>query len=150
MDERLFQQNRPKAASHQGQTSAICGHNIAFNPLSYQDDRILAALGPKQTPTEMSEELQQQLLCTKSSGWRYEEEYRRFISLETAHAEGPLHFWPMRGDIQLREVVLGALCDETINSVRQKVERHFPSAVVFKAKLAFLSFKIVPDALTVT
>lgn len=118
--------------------------------VSYQDDRILAALGPKQTPTELSEELQQQLLCTKSSGWRYEEEYRRFISLETAHAEGPLHFWPMRGDIQLREVVLGALCDETINSVRQKVERHFPSAVVFKARLAFQSFKIVPDALTVT
>lgn len=118
--------------------------------VSYQDDRIRAALGPKQNPVELSEELQQQLLCTKSAGWRYEEEYRRFISLEAAHADGPLHFWPMCGDIQLREVILGALCDETINSVRQKVERHFPSAVVFKARLAFQSFKIVPDALSVT
>lgn len=117
--------------------------------VSYQDDRILAALGPKQTPSDLSEELQQQLLCTKSAGWRYEEEYRRFINLETARADGPLHFWPMRGDIQLREVILGALCEETINSVKQKVERHFPGAVVFKARLAFQSFKIVPDALTV-
>ncbi|WP_449101766.1 DUF2971 domain-containing protein [Pseudomonas veronii] len=125
----------------------VCRSRI--QKVSYQDDRILDALGPTPTPDELSEELQQQLLCTKSAGWRYEEEYRRFISLDAAYADSPLHFWPIHGDIQLREVILGALCEEPIESVRQNVERHFPNAVVFKARLAFQSFKIVPDARTV-
>lgn len=118
--------------------------------VSYQDDRILAALGPTPIPDKLSEELQQQLLSTKSAGWRYEEEYRRFIDLDTADAEGRLHFWPISCDIQLTEVILGALCEEPLESVRQKVKRHFPNAVVFKSRLAFQSFKIVPDARTVT
>lgn len=117
--------------------------------VNYQDDRILAALSPTPIPDELSEELQQQLLCTKSSGWRYEQEYRRFVGLDTALADGALHFWPVAGEIQLTEVILGPLCEEPIESVRRKVEQHFPNAVVFKARLAFQSFKIVPDARTV-
>lgn len=114
--------------------------------VSYQDDRILAALNPTLTPDNLSEELQQQLLRTKSGGWRYEEEYRRFVSLNDAFAEGQLHFWPISGDIQLAEVILGPLCEEPLESVRQKVKQHFPNASVFKSRLAFQSFKIVPDA----
>ncbi|MDT4883140.1 hypothetical protein FQZ97_1191570 [compost metagenome] len=72
------------------------------------------------------------------------------MSLNEALADGPFHFWPIRDDIQLTEVILGALCEESVESVRQKVKRHFPNAVVFKARLAFQSFKIVPDARTVT
>lgn len=117
--------------------------------VSYQDDRILAALSPTLTPDNLSEELQHQLLCTKSGGWRYEEEYRRFLSLNDASADGPLHFWPISGDIQLAEVILGPLCQEPLESVRQKVKQRFPSVAVFKSRLAFQSFKIVPDARTV-
>lgn len=118
-------------------------------PVNYQDDRILTALGPRPAPDNLSQELQQQLMCTKSGGWRYEEEYRRFVELKDASAENSLHFWPINGDIQLVEVILGPLCEESLDSVRKKVSAHFPSAVVFKARLAFQSFKIVPDARTV-
>ncbi|AGZ38086.1 DUF2971 domain-containing protein [Pseudomonas aeruginosa] len=117
--------------------------------VNYQDDRILAALSPAGTPDELSEELQQQLLRTKSAGWRYEQEYRSFVRLDTALADGPLHFWPVADEIQLTEVILGPLCEVPIESVRRRVEQHFPDAVVFKARLAFQSFKIVPDARTV-
>jgi hypothetical protein len=110
--------------------SGIClGFNVCrrqVQQVSYQDDRILAALSPTPAPDRLSEELQQKLLCTKSAGWRYEEEYRRFVSLDTALADGPLHFWPISGDVQLTEVILGALCEAPIELVRQKVERHFP------------------------
>lgn len=118
--------------------------------VSYQDARIRAALGPTSSADKLSEELQQQLLCTKSAGWRYEEEHRRFVDLDKALAEGELHFWPICGDIQLTEVILGPLCEEPIESVRQKVKLNFPNANVFKARLAFQSFKIVPDMRTVT
>jgi hypothetical protein len=117
--------------------------------VSYQDNRILAALGPTPMPDKLSEELQQQLLCTKSGGWRYEDEYRRFVDLSDALADGPLHFWPIHGDIQLTEVILGPLCEESLESIRQKVKPHFPDAVVFKARLAYQSFKIVPDMRTI-
>ncbi|MBN6714029.1 DUF2971 domain-containing protein [Pseudomonas capsici] len=126
----------------------VCRSQI--HKVSYQDKRILAALSTTPDPEQLSEELQQKLLCTKSAGWRYEEEYRQFVSLDSAHADGQFHFWPIGSDIQLREVILGALCEQPVESVRQKVARHFPDAVVFKARLAFQSFKIVPDARTVT
>ncbi|WP_242171002.1 MULTISPECIES: DUF2971 domain-containing protein [unclassified Pseudomonas] len=117
--------------------------------VSYQDNRIRAALTSTSTPHDLSEELQQELLRTKSAGWRYEEEYRRFVNLNEASAEELLHFWSFNEDIKLVEVILGALCEEPIESVRLKVKQNFPSAIVFRSRLAFQSFKIVPDARTV-
>lgn len=137
------------AEKHTGVCLGFDVSRSTVQQVSYQDDRILAALSPTPTPHKLSEELQNQLLCTKSGGWRYEEEYRRFVSLNDASAEGSLHFWPISGDIQLTEVILGPLCEEPLESVRQKVKQHFPNATVFKARLAFQSFKIVPDARTV-
>lgn len=137
------------ADKHTGVCLGFDVNRSTVQQVSYQDDRILNALHPTSTPDNLSEELQQQLLCTKSGGWRYEEEYRRFVSLNDAALEGPFHFWPISGDIQLVEVILGPLCEEPLESVRQKVKLHFPNAVVFKARLAFQSFKVVPDARTV-
>ncbi|MCY1260853.1 hypothetical protein D9M68_105940 [compost metagenome] len=137
------------AKKHTGICLGFDVNRTTVQQVSYQDDRILAALSPTPAPDKLSEELQQQLLCTKSGGWRYEEEYRRFVSLNDALSEAPLHFWPISGDIQLAEVILGPLCEEPLESVRQMVKPHFPNAVVFKARLAFQSFKIVPDARTV-
>lgn len=146
--------SEPVMWSHYGEKHAgVClGFNVsrkAVQQVSYQDDRILTALGTSPAPDELSEELQQQLLCTKSGGWRYEEEYRRFVDLSNASTDGTHHYWPISGDIHLAEVILGPLCDEPIELVRQKVKSLFPSAVVFKARLAFQSFKVVPDARTI-
>lgn len=146
--------SEPVMWSHYGEKhKGIClGFNVCrsmVQQVSYQDERILAALGPTPIPDELSEELQQQLLCTKSGGWRYEEEHRRFVNLKDASTDGSHHFWPISVDVQLAEVILGPLCKEPIESVRQSVKSHFPNAVVFKARLAFQSFKIVPDARTV-
>ncbi|VVO54398.1 hypothetical protein PS876_00456 [Pseudomonas fluorescens] len=137
------------AEKHAGICLGFDVNRDTVQQVSYQDDRILDALGPTPTPEKLSEELQQQLLCTKSGGWRYEEEYRRFVNLSEAIAEDSRHFWPISNDIELVEVILGPLCEEPLESVRQKVRMHFPNAVVFKARLAFQSFKIVPDARTV-
>lgn len=146
--------SEPVMWSHYGRKhTGIClGFDVSrrmFQKVSYQDERILAALGSTPIPNELTEEMQQQLLCTKSGGWRYEEEHRRFINLNDASTDGSLHFWPINGDVQLTEVILGPLCEEAVESVRQKVKSNFPNAVVFKARLAFQSFKIVPDARTV-
>ncbi|MVW86675.1 DUF2971 domain-containing protein [Pseudomonas sp. PB101] len=148
--------SEPVMWSHYGKkhTGVCLGFDVnrhVVQQVNYQDDRIRAALGPTPTPTpdELSEELQQQLLCTKSGGWRYEEEHRRFVNLSDALSDGELHFWPISGDVQLAEVILGPLCEESVESVRRKVKSNFPKAVVFKARLAFQSFKIVPDARTV-
>lgn len=146
--------SEPVMWSHYAQKhTGIClGFDVNRNTVqqvSYQDDRILAALNPTRRLDTLNEELQQRLLCTKSKGWRYEEEYRRFVSLNDAYAEGSLQFWPIEGDIQLTEVILGPLCELPLGSIRKIVSQHFPNATVFKSRLAFQSFKIVPDARTV-
>ncbi|MGO4312602.1 DUF2971 domain-containing protein [Pseudomonas sp. KB_15] len=146
--------SEPVMWSHYAQKhTGIClGYDVnrsTVQQVSYQDDRILPALNPTRKLDNLNEELQQRLLCTKSKGWRYEEEYRRFVCLNDAYAEGSLHFWPIKGDIQLVEVILGSLCELPLGPMRQRVKQHFPNATVFKSRLAFQSFKIVPDARTV-
>lgn len=137
------------AAKHTGICLGFDVNRSTVQKVLYQDERLRTELGSVPSPESLSEELQQQLLCTKSAGWQYEDEYRRFVSLTEAESIDPLHFWPFNDDLQLKEVILGPLCLEPIERVRQKVNALYPSAVVFKARLAFQSFKVVPDARTV-
>lgn len=133
--------------------TGIClGFDVSRNSIqkvSYRDKRILTALSPEPSPEKLSAELQAQLLCTKSAGWEYEDEYRQFVRLEDAQAVGPLHFWPIGNEIQLREVILGALCEASLEEVRRLTTKYHNDVVVFQSRLAFQSFKIVPDARTV-
>jgi len=89
------------------------------------------------------------LLCTKYAHWEYEEEVRVFVKLDEAIAEGTLYFWPFSNDLTLGEVILGPLCEYRINDVRRLVTSLYGSVVVIKARLAFKSFRVVPDQRTV-
>lgn len=137
------------AAKHRG----IClGFNVSSNFLQkvqYEDGRILAELGSNPDLANIDPDLQESLLRTKSSGWQYEDEYRRFVRLTDAFKEGRLYFLPFGPDLELAEVVLGPLCAHSLQSVRQLVTSRYPAALTYKTRLAFKSFKVVPDELTI-
>lgn len=137
------------AGKHRG----IClGFNVpcvALEQVTYQDERLRAELDANADPLQLPVELQQALRCTKYRNWQYEREYRRFVPLESATQEGRLHFVPFGPDLDLAEVILGTECVLALDAVREMVQSRYPSVAVYKARLEFKGFHIVPQESTV-
>lgn len=131
----------------------IClGFNIPRNlveKVQYEDERILAKLDELRDPNELPDDLKRTLLYTKYGHWCYEREYRRFVPLDTAIQEGRLHFVPFGPDLELAEVILGSECLFELNALRDLVRLRYPAAVVFRARLAFKFFHVVPQESTI-
>lgn len=136
-------------ARHRG----IClGFNVPRNivqKVRYEDERLLAELEQLDDPMKLSHDFQQLLLNTKYRHWDYEREHRRFVSLEDARAEGRLHFVPFSPELELAEVILGPECVLKLDQVRELVRSRYQAVAVFKARLAFKFFHIVPQENTV-
>lgn len=117
--------------------------------VQYKDKRIRDELGDRKTPLKIADKFQKQLVRTKFSHWEYEEEYRVFVPLKNTLKEGMMRFCNFDQNLQLAEVILGPQCNLSLKTVRQLTRKHYPHAVAYKARLAFKSFKVVPDARTV-
>ncbi len=144
----------PVLWSHYGQKHrGIClGFNIPRSRLEkvqYKDKRLLAELDEDTHPTEIDEDLQKLLRSTKYRHWRYEEEWRIFVPLKEAKAEGRLHFCSFNDDLQLAEVILGPQCDLPLEEVRELTSSLKQNAVTFRARLALKFFSVVPKETTV-
>jgi Protein of unknown function (DUF2971) len=137
------------AEKHRG----IClGFNVNRNLLQevkYEDQRLRAELGDDQNPLFIGPELQEQLLKTKFGGWSYEQEYRRFISLEEAIQEGRLNFVLFGYEMALAEVILGPQCNHSLQSIRDFIACRYADVVTYQARLAFKWFSVVPNELTI-
>jgi hypothetical protein len=85
------------------------------------------------------------LLHTKFSDWAYEEEYRIFVGLDPNSVEGGLHFLSFGKELILSEVILGPSCPLPYDEVTKLVSLYDGNIKVTRARLAFESFKIVPE-----
>jgi hypothetical protein len=133
-------------------TSICLGFDVirtSVQKIDYADKRILEELGASDEPYGLSPELQNTLLHTKCHEWKYEEEYRKVVSLPDAIKEGNLYFWSFGHDIHLAEVIIGQYCNLSLGDVRNLVDKHYPQTNTFKARLAFKYFKVVPNITTV-
>jgi hypothetical protein len=132
-------------AKHRG----IClGFNVAEHLLRhvrYETDRLIVNVAGG----SISNKLADQILETKFESWGYEDEWRVLVPLKNATKEGRLHFTYFDNEIELAEVILGALCDIGAKRMRKMVAKVHKDIVVFKARLAHNSFLIVPDERTV-
>jgi hypothetical protein len=84
------------------------------------------------------------LLTTKYAHWRYEREYRHFVPLQGDFDSKEIFFQPFCKGMKLKEIIVGH-CSQ----IRRKdlFEAFGPKRMreveVFKARLAFRSFKVV-------
>ncbi len=132
-------------AKHRGVCLGFDLKRTRAGKVQYEDKRILDKLGDKEDPLGIDEELQKRLVSTKFRHWEYEEEYRVFVPLKNCVKEGMLHFCRFDSTLKLAEVILGPECSLSLDSVLKLTQAHHPEAVVFKARLAFKHFKVVPD-----
>lgn len=117
--------------------------------VKYEDERILQDIGENGDPTQIGKSLQTLLISTKFKHWQYEEEYRMFVNLKNTIEESPLNFVEFDNKIILKEVILGPQCRLSLDAVRKLSKERYPESTIFKSRLAFKFFKVVPDERTV-
>jgi hypothetical protein len=137
------------AAKHRG----IClGFDVAdsiLREINYVDERIRAEFKDDEVPDDFDKALVDSLRRTKYSHWNYENEKRVFVRLDECVVEGSLYFRPFSSTLQLRQVILGHLCDYRLRDLRNLVSAFYASVEVTRARLAFKSFRVVTDQRTV-
>jgi hypothetical protein len=82
------------------------------------------------------------LVTTKFSHWRYENEHRMFVQLEEKDARG-LYFFDFSDKLVLREVIVGQSANISRAELRRALGRNVHAVAVFKARLAFQLFRVV-------
>jgi hypothetical protein len=91
----------------------------------------------------LDEEFMSKILTTKFSHWRYENEYRCFIQLDDDEADSTGNYFLNFSDqLQLKEVIVGANCKLTRQSVVKTIEK-MQGVKIFKARPAFKTFNVV-------
>lgn len=145
----------PVLWSHYGSKHrGIClGFNVLrssqMQQVQYEDERILVNLSDSAELTSLDGDLQDLLIRTKFRHWHYEEEWRRFVTLDGLPKEGNNHFYSFDETIQLAEVILGPLCQVSLSAVQKLTWALDPNVSVIKARLAEKFFKVVPAEETV-
>ena len=136
------------AARHKGICLGFDLKRTTVQDVEYNDERLREELPDHKNPDTIPEGIKDRLYRTKSGDWKYEQEIRVFVDLKKATTEGALHFWPFDENMRLAEVILGPRCDQKLKTIDKLVAATNPNAVVFKARLAFRSFRVVLDGRT--
>lgn len=136
------------ASRHRGMCLGFDVYRKDLRPMGYVDSRQVLAAPP--TSELEKEQFREQFLDTKYGGWRYEREHRILVPLAGAHREGSLYFFAFSKNLRLAEVILGPACELDLNQVRELVrKRHGKRVDVFKSRLEFKGFHVVPDEHTI-
>jgi hypothetical protein len=90
---------------------------------------------------EIDEQFMLKLLATKFSHWRYEQEYRAFVPLETK-VDG-YYFEEFSSELIPKQVIVGAMSDIYRAEIDQALGSIKSSIEVFKVRPAFRTFRIV-------
>ncbi len=111
-------------------------------PVTYTAKRLKPDMAAIEAGGDVAEEQMRQMLTTKFSHWRYENEHRLFATLEEKDKNG-LYFFGFCKQLALREVIVG--CKSTISRAELAealgdMARHVE---VIKARRAFQTFRVV-------
>jgi hypothetical protein len=91
---------------------------------------------------EDREQAMRNILITKYSQWRYEDESRAFVHLADASPDGGLYFWNFNEDMTLREVLVGCNSNLGRAELRDAIG-DLPNVTTKKMRPAFASFRMV-------
>ena len=104
--------------------------------VAYQSERPQLRIPPSQVNAD-------QLLYTKFLDWHYEEEWRNWIQIDEREPATGLYFYNFDSYVQLREVIIGPLCEVSEAKVKHALGDSEAKISVIKARLAFKTFRVV-------
>ncbi len=85
----------------------------------------------------------EQMLSTKFSHWRYEQEMRLFVRLDLTTEQNGHYFADFSTEIQLAEIIVGASSSITRGQLSDALGTLAGEVRCRKGRLAFQSFKVV-------
>lgn len=92
--------------------------------------------------SDIDEHSMQKILTTKFNHWRYEQEYRAFLSLDEADPDNN-YYLDFSDQVQLKEVIVGVNSTLTRQNILDALDTRAKTVRIFKARPAFRTFTIV-------
>jgi hypothetical protein len=112
-------------------------------PISYTRRRLVVKTEELASAAELDQEMVAQFMFTKYAHWRYEKEVRALVNLDERDPVTGLYFCPFSSNMRLATVILGALSSITRADVTEALGDLTSKVEMFKARLAFRSFRVV-------
>jgi hypothetical protein len=109
----------------------------------YSRKRLVANLEKLSNPSNLTEEDARKFLFTKYAHWRYEKEYRSFVTLDDKNPETGLYFANFSDQLKLKNVIVGARSEFSRSDINLALGELASSVETFKARLAFRTFRVV-------
>jgi hypothetical protein len=106
--------------------------------IEYLTKRPTLGLPPTKNDTD-------RLLFTKFRDWKYEEEWRAWIKIETRDPTTGFYFYDFDGFVHLSDVIAGPLCDTPKTKIEAALSGYTEKINVIKARLAFKTFQVVKN-----
>jgi len=128
---------------HQGVCLGFDVVDAEIHEVKYEPNRLVGLIDGIGPGKLMNEDQFTALLTTKFKEWEYEREWRMFARLDEREPKDGLYYFNFDPHLRLREVILGARCEATVQEFAKKVPRSTEPVEVFKARPAFESFQIV-------
>lgn len=140
--------NNPVMWSHYADKhKGLClGFDVAdqsVGPVSYSGRRLAVELEQLKSPRELPVDYVTKLLFTKYTHWKYENEYRAFVTLEEKDNDTGLYFAEFSDQMTLKQVIVGAESSVSRQQLSEALGSELQHVEKIKARLAFKSFSVV-------
>jgi hypothetical protein len=133
------------AVKHRGMCLGFDLADHLASAVKYAKDRLPIRFVDDDPAKGLEESFVTDLLITKFHHWTYENEVRVYVALDHKEQQGGSYFMPFSDDLRLAEVIVGPACELPIAEVRTLVRANYVRVPVYKARLAFKWFDVVPD-----
>ncbi|MHA6574970.1 DUF2971 domain-containing protein [Pseudomonas yamanorum] len=113
--------------------------------VTYEPTRLSKLLGESPRLGNVTAEVLNTLLTTKSAEWSYEKEHRLIVRFENA-IPGPhgMHFLPFNNEfLVVKEVILGSRCDWSLQAAKRAVGIVPHKVSLKRVRPSFQNFKMV-------
>ncbi|WP_417705701.1 DUF2971 domain-containing protein [Rheinheimera aquimaris] len=131
------------ANNHKGLCLGFDVANESIGPVSYSASRLAVDLEQLKSPNDLSIEYITQILFTKYTHWKYENEYRAFVTLEEADEKTGHYFAEFSERLILKQVIVGAESSISRKQLSEALGTKLQNVEQLKARLAFKSFSVV-------
>jgi hypothetical protein len=130
---------------HKGVCLAFEVKEQASHPVEYEPSRLTTLLGGCPLLGDVTPDILNTLLTTKSAEWSYETERRLIVRFDDAvHGPDEMHFLPFDSDVlTLKGVMLGSRCDWTLEAAALAVGKVKHRVTLKRVRPSFQDFKMV-------
>lgn len=131
------------ADRHRGLCLGFDVADLSVGPVSYSGRRLAVELDSLRTPRDLSADYVRKILFTKYAHWKYENEYRGFVTLDEEDEATGLYFAEFSERLILRQVIVGAESTISRGCLSDALGEELKDVEQIKARLAFKSFSVV-------